>query len=145
MASYTLGELESEIMDLLWQHNGNTKCTVQFTLQELRKRRSTNIAYTTVATVLNRLYEKKLVSRTSEKNFHYFSPKVTKNEFSQSVVQRFMNDFMSSFGDVAIPSFAGGLNNLNEKDKRMLIELLETNNSQKERSSSSLRSNNAKK
>jgi predicted transcriptional regulator len=121
MTSYHLGDLEKEIMDILWSC---VRCSVQEVVKKLQLKRP--IAYTTVATVLNRLFEKKIVLKTAEKNFHYYSPRISKNEYSSSVVTKFMDDFMHSFGDAAIPSFAGGLNNLNQQDKQKLIKLLES-------------------
>lgn len=109
-------------MDILWAHQ---RCTVQQVVQQLRVKRT--IAYTTVATVLNRLHEKKIVTKQAEKNYHYFAPAFSRNEYSASVMQRFLNDFIALFGDAAIPSFAGGINTLKEKDRRKLIELLEAN------------------
>ena len=125
MPSYHLGDLEKEIMEILWSCG---KCSVQEVVKNLQSKRS--IAYTTVATVLNRLHDKNIVTKTAEKNFHFFSPSISKDEYSTSVVSKFMQDFMHSFGDAAIPSFAGGLNNLNEEDKKKLMQLLKENSNE---------------
>ncbi len=121
-------------MDILWkQHEitGNSckGLTVQQVVTEMQRRKP--LAYTTIATVLNRLHEKKIVLKKAEKNFHFYLPAISRQDYSSTVVQRFIQDFMHSFGDAAIPSFAGGLTKLKPDDRKKLIKLLETQNNGK--------------
>ncbi len=129
MPAYNLGELEKEIMDILWNQQeitGNSckGLTVQQVVTIIQSKKP--LAYTTIATVLNRLHEKKIVQKKAEKNFHCYLPAISRQNYSSSIVQRFMQDFIHSFGDAAIPSFAGGLNQLKPEDRKKLVELIET-------------------
>lgn len=134
MPAYNLGELEKDIMDILWnqQEISGKSCkglTVQQVVTIIQGKKS--LAYTTIATVLNRLHEKKIVQKKAEKNFHCYLPAISRQDYSSSIVHRFMQDFIHSFGDAAIPSFAGGLNKLKPEDKKKLIQLLESRHNEK--------------
>ena len=52
-----LGELESQVMSLVWQNPGATARDIHSRLDEL------NLAYTTIVTILDRLHGKGLVVR----------------------------------------------------------------------------------
>jgi predicted transcriptional regulator len=129
MPAYNLGELEKEIMNILWDQQESTGnsykgLTVQQVVKQIQNSRT--LAYTTIATVLNRLHEKKIVLKKAEKNFHFYLPAISRHDYSSTIVHRFMEDFMHSFGDAAIPSFAGGLTKLKPEDREKLISLLES-------------------
>ncbi len=63
------GELELKILNILWEKK-------QATVLEVQKLIGNNIAYTTIMTVLSRMFNKKLVDRTKEgKNYIYIYKK----------------------------------------------------------------------
>lgn len=63
-----LGELESEVMEILWRHGG-AEVTGRQVADELP-----DSAYTTVATVLDRLVGKELVERRKDSGRIHFTP-----------------------------------------------------------------------
>ncbi len=121
MKAVNLGELESQVMDIIWNKE---RCSVNDVLVELRRNRE--IAYTTVATILNRLCEKKLIIKKEQKSFYVYTPTISKNEYSSSLVSSFLNKFLSTFGDTAISSFAESLHKLPKKEKEKLLKVLES-------------------
>ncbi len=120
MKSTPLGNLEKQVMDILWKHKQGSSREV---LSQLRGERK--LAYTTVATVLQRLFEKGLLSRTEDKAGHIYTPKVTKEEYGKSIAQTFLSRFIDSFGDIAIASFAASVENLPSKKRAYFLKLLD--------------------
>jgi len=71
--------------------------------EETSKKRK--VAITTVATVLDRLYEKGLVERELEKGggLHFdYRPAVTKRQFERNVARAILEGLFETFGDSAI-------------------------------------------
>ncbi|VVA43552.1 conserved hypothetical protein [Candidatus Roizmanbacteria bacterium] len=119
MLAKTLGELEQLVMEIVWR---NKESAVRDVFQELRKKRS--IAYTTVATVLQRLFNKDIVGRKAEKNGYRYFPKVSKESYAKSLTKSFVKKLEKSFGDVAISSFAEGIESLPKDKKNYLLKIL---------------------
>ena len=119
MLAKTLGELEQLIMEIVWK---SKESAVRDIFQELRKKRS--IAYTTVATILQRLFNKDIVGRKTEKNSYRYYPKVSKVSYAKSLTKSFVKKLEKSFGDIAIASFAESLDSLPKKKRDYLLNLL---------------------
>ncbi|OGE17965.1 hypothetical protein A2769_02010 [Candidatus Daviesbacteria bacterium RIFCSPHIGHO2_01_FULL_37_27] len=126
MTAVSLGELEKEVMDILWEHKN---CSARDVLIKLQKDRK--LAYTTVATVLQRLYDKGLVKRTEDKSGHIYSPKLSKESYSKNIAQSFLKKFIDSFGDTAIASFADSIDKLPAKKKDYFLKLLDDHDKNK--------------
>ena len=126
MKTTQLGELEQQIMDILWEHK---QCSARDILTQLEKDRK--LAYTTVATILQRLYDKGLLKRTEDKLGHIYSPKLSKESFSRNIAQSFLKKFINSFGDTAIASFAESIDKLPEGKRKYFLEILEEHDKSK--------------
>jgi predicted transcriptional regulator len=120
MKTKLLGELEKQIMDIVWKCN---ECSGRDVLNSLGKRRT--LAYTTVATILQRLYEKGLLIRKGKRIGYVYSPKLSKEKYSRNIARVFLKRFMDSFGDVAITSFAESIDKLPKEKRKNLLELIE--------------------
>ena len=116
----SLGELEQQIMDILWEYKNSSARDVLINLQKDR-----TLAYTTVATILQRLYDKGLVKKTEDKSGHIYSPKLSKESYSKNIAQSFLKKFINSFGDTAIASFAESIDKLPAKKREYFLKLLE--------------------
>lgn len=117
MRTASLGELEHRIMDIVWKQKKSSARDIQAKLDR-------RLAYTTVATILNRLYEKGLVTRSEGKNGYTYSPKISKEKYSQNIAKSFIKNFMNSFGDTAIASFAQGIDKLPQEKRKYFLKLL---------------------
>jgi predicted transcriptional regulator len=115
----SLGELESRILAILWEHGPSGINAMVSLMREER-----DIAYTTVATVVQRLYEKGLLTREPSKNAHIYRPAISKAQLGGKLVSSFFTQLRASFGDVAISSFAEGIDSLPKREKDALLELL---------------------
>lgn len=120
MKSATLGELEQQIMDIVWD---GKNCSARDVLTKLEKDKK--LAYTTVATILQRLYDKGLLSRKENAAGNIYSPKVSKEKYTKNVAQSFLKNFINSFGDTAIASFADSIDKLPEKKRKYFLEVLD--------------------
>lgn len=112
-----LGDLEVDIMEALWKiQRGNVK-EIHKEVSQKRK-----VAITTVATVLDRLYEKGLVERELKKSkglYYEYKPTVTKKQFEKTVVRSVFEGLFETFGDSAISYL---MDHVRIKDKRTLEE-----------------------
>lgn len=120
MLAKTLGELEQSIMEIVWKRK---ESTVRDIFQLLQKKRL--IAYTTVATILQRLFNKGLVGRKTEKNGYRYFPKISKESFARSLTKSFVKKLEKSFGDVALSSFAESIESLPKEKKLYLLKILD--------------------
>lgn len=126
MKSTSLGELEKQVMDIVW---GCKSCSARDVLLKLEKNRK--LAYTTVATVLQRLHDKGLLNRKEDKSGHIYSPKVTRELYTKNVAKSFLKRFINSFGDTAVASFAESIEQLPKEKRKYLLKLLEENEKNK--------------
>jgi predicted transcriptional regulator len=113
-----LGELEAEIMDLLWAEDGVVM--VRDVLTKLNRKRERPIAYTTVMTIMARLTEKGLLQRTLVGKTHEYRVAQTREEFLRRASGRIVEDLLADFGEVAIAGFVEALGRV---DPRRLQEL----------------------
>jgi len=120
MKTTNLGELEKQIMDIVWKCN---ECSGRDVLTKLKKNQK--LAYTTVATILHRLYDKGLLNRKEDKLGYIYSPKLSKERYGKNIVKAFLNKFINSFGDTAIASFAEGIDGLPKKKRNQFLKLIE--------------------
>lgn len=92
-----LGPLESEVMDALWK--SRRPLTVRAVLERVNARRETQLAYTTVMTVLTRLADKGIVDRRPEGRGFAYVPMV--RDAAGIAVREVLRDF----GDAAVAQF----------------------------------------
>ena len=95
-----LGGLEADIMATLWDIQAGSVKRIHEGICQKRK-----AAITTVATVLDRLYEKGLVERELEKSkslYYQYRPSVTKKQFEKKVAGAVLKGLFETFGDSAI-------------------------------------------
>jgi BlaI family penicillinase repressor len=76
---YRLGDLQLEIMRILWETGPATVATVH---QQLREQ---NLAYTTVATMLRKMEDRGLVNHHQEQRRFVYTPQVTLDQVTQSM------------------------------------------------------------
>ncbi|OGK20936.1 hypothetical protein A2866_00265 [Candidatus Roizmanbacteria bacterium RIFCSPHIGHO2_01_FULL_39_8] len=119
METRVLGDLEQQVMNIVWKCNG---CSVRDVVIEIKKKKK--IAYTTVATILQRLFDKKVVDRKVQKKGYWYFPRISKESYIKTLAKSFLQKMTHSFGDVAIASFAESLESLPKDKKKYLLQLL---------------------
>lgn len=97
-----LGDLESDIMEIVWDHG---RVAVRRVLDLLNASRPTHIAYTTVLTVMQRLAEKGLLERRRLGNTDHYAARLGREEFISESSGRIVRALVEDFGDIAIAQF----------------------------------------
>ena len=116
----SLGSLEEEIMQIIWQEKN---ASVRFVFEKLKKKR--DIAYTTIMTIMSRLHAKSILNRKSQENGAYvYSPAQSKEKFLAKISERVIKNLINNCGDVAVAQFidiieAGHLKNSAQWQKRL--------------------------
>lgn len=114
-----LGPLEKEIMKIVWSRKETSTHDV---LEELRNKR--DIAMTTVSSTLNRLHDKNLLKRRTDKGVrglcYYYSPILKKEEFENMITFKVMDKLLKDFRE---PTTAYFIEELVKSDPKKLQEL----------------------
>jgi predicted transcriptional regulator len=114
MAKRPDGALEHDILTVLWAEGG------PLPPGEIKARLGTDLAYTSVATVLGRLQAKGLVTRRAAGRAFAYEAAVNRSQFA---AQR-INQVLESAGDrqAALMSFVGSLSKRDLKSLRALLK-----------------------
>lgn len=115
-----LGELEQEIMEFLWE---NGEAIVRDVLLDLKKKRK--IAYTTVMTVMGRLANKGLLSKSPVKNTYLYKPACTKEAFEMSISREVLKGVLDNYPHTAVTSFIDILADMEPEQIDQLSNLIE--------------------
>jgi predicted transcriptional regulator len=115
-----LHELESEVMDELWSRGA---ASVRDVLGALNSRTSTDRAYTTVLTVMQRLHAKGLLRRTRDGRRDLYVPVLTREEYARARVSAEVGAVVDEYGDVALAHFARVMSELDPKRRAQIQRL----------------------
>lgn len=110
-------------MSIVWTLG---KCSVRDVLNKLNTEKK--LAYTTVATLLQRLYGKGLVNRNDDNLTLLYSPKISKETYGKKMAKLLTNSFFKSYGDTAIASFAESIDKLPKQKREYFLKLLNKKN-----------------
>ena len=97
-----LGDLEAEIMELVWQRPGDQRTTVREIFEVLYERR--RVAYTTVMNTMVRLAKKRLLRVEKQDKAYVYLPNYTEQEFISQFVDRILKDLIFSFSGATMES-----------------------------------------
>lgn len=116
--NFSLGQLSQKIMEAIWQKGPSTVSAIKDALSL-----SKNPAYTTVATILDRLYKRGFLKRRVTGKSYLYSAAVSKERFAQKNVRSTINELFKGHlvsEDLVVSQF---LNELAKVDKKKFIEL----------------------
>lgn len=109
-----LGELEAEILGALHKLG---KASARNVMEEISKQKP--LAYTTVSTVLDRLYNKRLVRRfkvIGRGGVKYLYSSAAPLEMRTSMVNRALNKLVNAFGPSIVPMIYDSLEQLSKEE-----------------------------
>jgi predicted transcriptional regulator len=95
-----LGDLEADIMELIWarpQEQGTTVRDVYEVLYDRRRQEKDTIAYTTVMNTMTRLSRKNLLRTEKVDQAYVYYPTLTQDQFVSQFVGRILEDLLVSF------------------------------------------------
>ena len=100
-----LSPLEMDVLNTLWKKHQSMRVRDIYSLLKNKRK----VALTSVAVILDRLYEKKIVKRTIETGRggeHYiYSFKISEEDFGNSVIDKTVNKLIDNFGPIAVNYF----------------------------------------
>jgi predicted transcriptional regulator len=117
-----LGELEHEVMDVLWDAG---ESTVRSVLGALNERSGRQRAYTTVMTVMGNLHRKGALTRRRQGRMDLYVPVLGRDEWADARARRQVGAIVDEYGDLAFAHFAREAARLDPDRRRRLQELLE--------------------
>ncbi len=85
---FRLGKLESEVMDCVWRAG-------EASVKEIHGFFHDRIAYTTVMTTLDRLFQKRLLDRRKDGRAFLYQARLTKEEFERNVATTVFGELLS--------------------------------------------------
>src|SRR5438128_4666272 len=97
-----LGDLEAEIMELIWARPAEQGTLVRDVFEVLYERR--RVAYTTVMNTMTRLAKKRLLRVEKKDQAYVYYPNLTQQEFVSSFVGRILEDLLVNFSGATLES-----------------------------------------
>lgn len=114
-----LHELEAEVMEQMWRR---PEATVRDVLEALN-RGPKERAYTTVMTIMSRLWDKGLLSRERRGKTDVYRAILAREAYLQARAQAEVESIVEEFGDLALSHFARQVGDLDPERLRRLREL----------------------
>lgn len=99
-----LGDLEADIMEVIWEKDPGAKVTVRDIHSELQEARGA--AYTTVMTVMGILAKKGLLKVEKDSFAHRYSARQTRDAFTREAVGDIIDQLLGDFAEPALAHFA---------------------------------------
>ena len=109
-----LGSLESEVLEVLWNSDD------PLTPSEVLDRLNADLAYTTIMTVLGRLWQKGLADRTKAGRAFAYSAVVSEADFSADRMRKALD--ASSDRVATMSHFVDGLDSSQQHELRRMLE-----------------------
>ena len=93
-----LGELEAEVMGIVWR-------SAPVTVKDVAARLSRERAYNTVQTTLDRLYRKSLLSREKESHAFVYTPRIDRAEYHRQLLASVVGDLLPQDREPVLAAF----------------------------------------
>jgi len=116
-----LGELESEIMGIIWDRKDAV--AVKDVAEILSKKRQ--IAYTTVMTIMGRLANKGVLVRHLQGASYLYKPKFSKEQFVARAVHNIFSSTVSTLGEEVLTHFIKEIQKISPRKRQELLKILD--------------------
>lgn len=128
-----LGPLEANIIGVIW-NSEKKPVRVREVYEKLKQKK--NIAYTTVMSTMDRLYDKDLLDRRIEKGkgglFYVYWPRLEEQNFKKSAVREVINSLVENFGEI-VTNYLVEQTASNEQELKALRQQVENITKQKQK------------
>ena len=115
-----LGDLEYEIMEIVWDLK---QATVRRVKERLKAKR--HLAYTTIMTVMSRLTNKGILSRIKQGSSYQYKAVLNKDDFISTSVRSVLGKLLNDFSSPAINQFVELLDEADPEKIEELAQLIE--------------------
>jgi predicted transcriptional regulator len=113
-----LGELETAVMEHLWERGSGDVKSVHVALRARR------ITVNTIQSTLRRLYDKALLRRDKVSHAHVYSPRLTRQEYQRRMLIDVVGDVLRGEADAALAAFVDLAAEVDEAHLRTLEQLI---------------------
>lgn len=117
-ASRVLGDLEQQVMELLWDDSPLSVRDVQ------RKIERGKLAYTTIMTTLDRLYKKGLLARDKVGLAFVYRPALEREEYQRRVVEAAVTPLLEQGSSAVLAAFVDVAADLSDDNLKELEKLI---------------------
>ena len=93
------GNLEQQVMNILLENS------VALKPSEVQAKLDQPFAYTTIMTILQRLYKKGVLIRERDGNAYRYAPKLSKDKYATSTLNNMYQNLLEAYGTLAISHF----------------------------------------
>jgi predicted transcriptional regulator len=111
-----LGALEREVMAIAWN-------TSEISVRDVCRQLSSNIAYTTAMTTMDRLYKKGLLSRQKVGRAFIYRAAATRDEMENSVTTELVQSLLDHDGAQPLPILSSLVDAVSDCDRALLDDL----------------------
>lgn len=126
-----LGDLEAEIMELIWARPQEQGTTVRDVFEVLYERR--HLAYTTIQSTMNRLAKKHMLRAKTQDHTYVYYPTLTQDEFISRFATRVLEGLLSNFTGITQEQLAVSADPQSvERTRRLLEEIARRKKMQEE-------------
>ncbi len=115
----TLGDLEAEVMNIVWS------CS-SVTVKDVNDRLSRERAYNTVQTTLDRLYRKDLLVREKQSHAFVYRPRLERAEYHRRLMSGFFRELLQSERASVLAAFIDTAAAADIRNLERLEELIQT-------------------
>ena len=115
-----LGDLEADIMEMLWRES---PASVRDVHEVLAKDRT--IAYTTVMTVMSRLAKKGILRRNQSGRAYLYLPTQSREEFCSETISTVMQGLLGGFGEPVLSHFVETVGSADADKLDEIVRLIE--------------------
>lgn len=112
-----LGAAQAEIMNLIWEAQGATVPEIHARINEQRK---TGVAYTTVLTLVQRLYARNLLVREPEGRTFRYRAAQSRDELMAAWSDEMIDRLIEDYGQIAIARLDDRLQSLDSERRAKL-------------------------
>ena len=116
-AARVLGELETRVMNVLWEEH-------PISVRTACERLSGDHAYTTIMTTMDRLHTKKLLRRKKDGNAFLYEPAMDRPEYQRRVVEAALTPLLEQGAAPVLAAFVEVAADLDEKHLAQLERLI---------------------
>ena len=107
-------------MEEAWERG---ECTVRSVLDGVNARSEPQRAYTTILTVMQRLYVKEMLRRERRGRRDVYVPALSRDEYAEARTETQVEALVSEYGDVALAEFARRVSQLDPERRRQIRRL----------------------
>jgi BlaI family transcriptional regulator, penicillinase repressor len=115
MLESNLGDLERDVMAIVWNHG-------EISVRDACEKLGSTVAYTTVMTTMDRLFKKRLLGRRKVGRAFVYRAAATEQELEGAVATELMQSLLQGRGE-ALPVLSSLVDAVSERDRALLDEL----------------------